>query len=87
MKGNPVGSLHTHLGVCRPSEEEELKPDTPLEPVRHTRVALGQEDEVQVLYRRRPWLGRRAATAPAPTSGGIGAHANSYTRDGRRLRI
>ena len=24
------------------SEEEELKPDTPLEPVRHTRVALGQ---------------------------------------------
>ena len=37
-----------HLGVCRPSEEEEeLEPDTPLEPGGHKRVSLGQEDEVQ----------------------------------------
>ena len=39
------GTLMVHI---RPSEEEELEPDTPLEPSGHTRVSLGKEDEVPV---------------------------------------
>ena len=37
-----------HLGVRRPLEDdEELEPDTPLEPGGNNRVFQGQEDEVQ----------------------------------------
>ena len=54
-----------------------MEPDTPLEPGGHTRVSLGQEDGVQLQYKsKRPQLGRRAATAQAPTSGGD-ANANN----------
>ena len=41
-------------------------------------MSLGQEDEVPVHYikNKRPRLSRRAATAAAPTSGGLDARAN-----------
>ena len=43
------------LGVCRSlEEEEELEPDTPLEPGGNNRVTLGQEDDVQE-QRSRSW--------------------------------
>ena len=42
-----------NLGVCRPlEEEEELEPDTPLEPGGNNRMTLGQEVEVQEQRRR-----------------------------------
>ena len=70
----PGGHIRVYLG-----QEDEVKPNTPLVPGRHTRMFLGQEDEVHVkdIRKIRLWLNRRAANAPAPTSGGVDARVNN----------